>query len=153
MSMNVSSFFVKRPAGVIVLGVLCLVFGLGNLVSPLERPVFTGAVLYSGRDAAILHVGVSLLMVFLGYGLLKPLGYIWNVYLISAWAGSISLVLNLLFDAKLWEFALFLELPSGAIPGFVSVSRESHALLLAIYALTSVYIYSQRSYFWGDENT
>ena len=151
--MNVASFFLKRPGGVIVLGVLCVVFGMGNLVSPLERPVLTGGVLYTGSHAAMLHAGVSLLGLFLGYGLLKPLRYIWKVYLISAWAGITSLALNLVNDAKLWEFSLVLELPSRAIPGFVSFSRESHAFLMAIYALTSLYIYSQQAYFWGDENT
>lgn len=153
MSMNIASFFSKRPAGAIVLGGLCVLFGLGNLASPLERPVLAGGVLYAGKEAVILHVGVSFLGIFLGYGLLKPLRYIWKVYLISAWAGIMSLALNLLHDATLWEFSLFLELPSEAIPGFVSFCKESHALLMAIYALTSLYVYSQRAYFLDDENT
>lgn len=153
MSMNVASFFLKRPAGMIVLGSLCFLFGLGNLVSPVERPVLAGGILYTGKEAAILHIGVSLLMMFLGYGLLRPLRYIWKLYLISAWTGIMSLALNLLHDAKLWEFSLFLGLPSGTIPGIVNFSRDSHALLMAIYTLTSLYVYSRRSYFWGDENT
>lgn len=137
----------------IVLGVLCLAFGLGNLASPLERPILAGGVVYTGRDAAILHVAVSLLGIVLGYGLLRPWGGIWKLYLISAWTGIASLMVNLLYDVKLWEFALFLELPSRAVPGFVNFSRESHALLIALYALTSLYVYSQRSYFGDDENT
>ncbi len=153
LRMNITSFFLKRPAGTIVLGLLCMLFGLGNLFSPLDRPVLAGGLLYTGRDAALVHVGVSVLVVFLGFGLLRPLRYIWKLYLISAWAGMTSLVLNLLHDAKLWEFSFVLELPSKTIPGFVSFSRESHALLIAIYALTSLYVYSQRSYFWGDETT
>ena len=153
MSMSVVSFFSKRPAGVIVLGGLCVLFGLGNLMSPIERPILAGGVLYTGRGAVILHIGSSLLVLWLGYGLLKPLRYILQLYLISAWAGITSLTLNLLHDGKLWEFSLFLGLSSGAVPVFVSFSRESHALLMASYALTSLYVYSQRSYFWGDENT
>jgi len=153
MSMNVASFFSNRPAGVVVLGVLCGLFGLGNLLSPLERPLLVGGMLLTGNGAAMLHVGVSALELFLGYGLLKPLRSAGNIYLLSVWTGALSLASNMLHDAKLWEFSLVLELRSRAIPGFVSFSRESHALLIAIYALTGLYIYSQRSYFWGDDAT
>lgn len=153
MSMNAASFFRTRPAGILVLGMLYVLFGLGNLLSPLDRPVLAGGALFTERSAVILHVGVSTLGIYLGYGLLKPLRYTWNIYLLSAWTGIMSLALNLLRDAKLWEFSLFLEIRSERIPRFVSFSRESHVLLIGIYALTGLYIYSQRSYFWGDDAT
>ena len=142
----------KRPAGILVLGVLCIFTGIGNVLSPLRKPVILGGIIHTGKQAVGLHMSLSFLRIYIGYGLLKPVRHIWYAYIIGACLGIVALGLNVSHSAKIWELYLLLESRSEAIPRLVAFTIETHYLFMAIYALTAMYVYLQKPYFWGTTN-
>jgi hypothetical protein len=140
----------KRPAGIIILGILCIIAGGGGLLTPLDRPIISFGVIHNGIRAYVLHIIPNLVGLYVGYGLLKPLRHIWYVYLIVASIGIISLTLNVIHEPKIWELFLLLQSKGESIPRLVTFTLETHYLLIAIYALTAMYIYLHKNYFWGE---
>jgi len=142
----------RRPVGIIVLGVLCVFTGIGNLFSPFSKPGMFGGRIHTGRRAIILHVALSILGGYVGYGMLKPIRHIWHMYIIGACISIAGLGLNLMHESKIWELYLLLGTGSESIPHLVAFTIETHYLFMAIYALTAMYIYLHKQYFWGDNS-
>ena len=139
----------RRPVGIIVLGVLCIFMGIGNLFSPVSKPVVFGGIIHTGKRAIVLHIVLSILGVYVGYGMLKPIRHIWHMYIIGACISIAGLGLNVMHESKIWELYLLLGSRSESIPRLVAFTMETHYLFMAIYALTAMYIYVQKQYFWG----
>lgn len=142
----------KRPVGIIILGILCLVAGGGGLFVPLDQPVVFWGMIHTGGRALVLHLVPNFVGLYLGYGILKPLQHTWYVYIIGACFSIVGLSFNLLHQAKIWEWHLLLESRTESIPRLVRFTIETHYFFIAIYALTAMYVYLQKSYFWGDRN-
>ncbi len=142
----------KRPVGITILGALCLVAGGSGLFMPPDRPLVFFGLIHTGGRALALHLVPNLGGLYLGYGILKPFRHIWYVYLIGAWISIVGLSANLVHKAKLWELHLLLGTRTESIPRVVRVTIETHYLLIAIYALTAMYVYLHKYYFWGDRN-
>jgi len=140
----------KRPVGIVILGILWIFSGVGALFSPWNRPVFFGGMLHIGVAAVILHFISCLIGVYLGYGLLKPGCHIWYSYLGVTGFSSAGLTLNLLHAPKIWELYLLLQVKAENIPRFVALTIDTHYVLIAIYLLTALYVYGHKMYFWGE---
>jgi len=141
----------KRPPGVVILGILCIFAGGGSLLTPLDsRPILFFGVLHSGVKAYVLHIVPNIVKLYMGYGLLKPLRHVWYLYLMVAGVSIISLSLNVLHESKIWELYLLLQSKVESIPRLVTFAIETHYLLIAIYTLTAMYIYLHKNYFWGE---
>jgi hypothetical protein len=140
----------KRPVGVTVLGILCIFAGGGGLLSPLHRPILFFGKIYIGTYASIFRIVPNIVAIYLGYGLLKPLPHTWYMYLLIASTGIVSLNLNLLHAPKIWELCLLLQAKVEAIPRLVKFTVDTHYLLMALYTLTALYVYVNKSYFWGE---
>ncbi len=140
----------KRPVGVIILGILWIFAGGGGLLTPFDRPILSFGVIHNGVRAYVLHIVPNLVGLYLGYGLLKPFRHTWYLYLIVACVGIISLSLNVIHEPKIWELFLLLQSRGESIPRLVKFTLETHYLLIAIYVLTAIYIYLHKNYFWGE---
>ncbi|MBD3308040.1 hypothetical protein GF339_16465 [candidate division KSB3 bacterium] len=142
----------KRPAGITILGLLFLLTGGMGLLAPADRPLVFFGMLHTGRRALAMRLVPNLGRLYVGLGLLKPFRHIWYLYIIGACIGIGSLSVNLAHETKLWELYLRLESRPEAIPRLVQFTIETHYLFIAIYALTAMYVYLQKNYFWGDDN-
>ena len=140
----------KRPPGIIILAILCIFAGGGSLLTSLGSPVLFFGVIHSGVKAYIVRIIPNLVKVYVGYGLLKPLRHVWYLYLIVAGVSITGLSLNVMHEPKIWELYLLLQSRVETIPRLVMFALETHYLFIAIYALTAVYIYLHRNYFWGE---
>lgn len=140
----------KRPPGVIILGILCIFARGGNLLTSLDRPILFFGVIHSGVHAYFLHIVPNLVKLYMGYGLLRPLRHVWYLYLMVVSVSITSLSLNVLHEPKIWELCLLLQSKVETIPRLVTFALETHYLFIAIYALTAAYIYLHRNYFWGE---
>ncbi len=137
----------KTPAGVVVIGISCFFLAIGTLASPLHRPMLLGGVLLTGKPAAAWRVALSLARCGIGYGLLKPLRFMWVLYLCAAGAAVLGLTLNLLHDSRLWELFLLSGASSSAISRLVAFAKEAHVLFILTHLLTAMYIARQQGYF------
>jgi hypothetical protein len=90
------------------------------------------------------------MVIYLGYGLLQPLRHTWYMYLLIAGTGTVSLSVNLLHTPKIWELCLLLHAKVDAIPRLVQFTIDTHYLLMALYTLTALYVYVNKSYFLGE---
>lgn len=143
----------KRPVGVIILGILLIFVGVSGLLRPpFDRPVLFFGVIHCGISAYVFHIVPNLIGVYLGYGLLKPLRHSWYLYLITAGVSIIGLSLNLFHESKAWELFLLLSVEAESIPRWVRFTVETHYLLIAINVLTTLYIYLHKNYFWGESD-
>jgi hypothetical protein len=133
----------------IILGILWIFGGISGFFTDFERPVLFGGVLHTGIQALIFHLVPIIGGMYIGYGLLKPLRHIWYVYITGACISIIGLSFNVIHEAKIWEMYLLLQSEPEAIPRLVRFTIETHYLFIAIYALTSLYVYLQKNYFWG----
>lgn len=119
---------------------------------PLDRPVVLFGTLHTGARAVVLHLVRNFGGLYVGYGILKPLRHSWYVYIVGSCISIIGISFNLVHQAKIWEMYLLLESRVESVPRFVKFTIETHYLLIAIYALTAMYVYLQKYYFWGDCN-
>ena len=140
----------KRPPGIIILGILCIFAGGGNLLTSLDSPILFFGVIHSGVQAYILHIVPNLVKLYMGYGLLKPLRHVWYLYLTVAGVSITSLSFNVMHESKIWELYLLLQSKVETIPRLVMFTLETHYLFIAIYTLTAAYIYLHKNYFWGE---
>ena len=139
----------KRPPGITILGFLCMFAGGGALFSPLDRPLLSFGIIHHGMVALCLRIGADLLGLYLGYGLLKLFRHTWYLYFVVVCMGTISLGLNVLHEPKVWELCLLLQQNANLIPRLVQVTLDTHYVLIAVYTLTALYLYTHKYVFWG----
>lgn len=142
----------KRPVGMIILGILCIFAGISGFTTAPDKPVVFFGRLHTGTRAFMLHLIPNILGIYIGSGLLKPLRHVWYMYIAGVGISIIGLSLNLINEAKIWEMYFLLELQTKSIPRFVKFTIETHYLFIAIYALTGLYVYLHKSYFWGNDD-
>jgi hypothetical protein len=147
-----STTAMKRPVGIVVLSVLCFFVGGSGLLMNMRRPIVFLGMFHTGISAMVLHLAPSLFGVYIGYGLLKPFRHIWFAYIVGACLSIAGLICNLMHDAKIWEWHLHVGSQTASIPRLVKFTLETHYLLIAIYALTAMYVYLHKPYFWGQHD-
>ena len=142
----------KRPVGMITLGILCIFAGVSGFSTSLHKPVLFFGMRHTGMQAFLLHLIPGLGGIYIGIGLLIPFRHVWYLYLAGAGISMMGLLVNLMHPAKIWEFYIVLATRTASVPNLVKFTIVTHYLFIAMYALTALYVYAHKQYFWGIED-